>query len=123
MAVGVIELKCSLTRHDSVLREQAESAIGAIEQFLIDPWSEAETSVDVAVLVLQNKILGLDGARAEDVWFDAVGPRCGRDTFRVPCAQEQKGNNEQQSDCAYRFPAAICGFEFFHASSQGLNID
>jgi hypothetical protein len=116
-------LKCRLTRQDSVLREQAESVIGTIEQFLIEPWSEAETSVDMAVLVLQNKILGFDGAGVEDVWFDAVGPCCSRDTLRVPRAQEQKGNNEQQGNRASGFPAAICGFEFFHAGSQGLNID
>ena len=58
----------------------------------------------------------------EYVWLDAVRPCGGGDALGMPCAQKQKGENEQQGDRAGGFPAAIRGFELFDSNGQSLNI-
>jgi hypothetical protein len=45
-------LERRLTGQDFILREQAERAMGTAEQFPVDAWSKAKTSMDVAVFVL-----------------------------------------------------------------------
>ena len=89
LAFFVVELDRGLPRQVRrvVKTQRAGRELGAVLVHRHPVRSDAETRVDMAVRVLENEILGFDGADVKDILLNATGPSCGSDALGVPCAQ------------------------------------